>query len=166
MNSVVFQEMREARALAYSAYARLSRPSYSDSYYTFYAVIGSQNDKLRQAVEGFDDIIENMPRSEKAFEIAKTALDAQLRTKRYNGATLINKYIADREFGLTEPSDKAVFEAVSKMTLDDLVQFQQKWIKGRNYSYSILGDPKGLDQKYLGTLGPVKVVSLDEVFGY
>ena len=166
MNSVVFQEMREARALAYSAYARLSRPSYSDSYYTFYAVIGSQNDKLRQAVEAFDDIIENIPRSEKAFEIAKTALDAQLRTKRYNGATLINKYIADREFGLTEPSDKAVFEAVSKMTLDDLVQFQQKWIKGRNYSYSILGDPKGLDQKYLGTLGPVKVVSLDEVFGY
>ena len=166
MNSVVFQEMREARALAYSAYAYLGSPSFKEDNYSFYAVIGSQNDKLDQAVEGFEEIIENMPRSEKAFAIAKTALDGQYRTLRYNGASLINKYLSDQELGLSEPADKAVFEALQGFTMDDLFKVHEKWVKGRSYTYSLLGDPKGLDQKYLGTLGPVKVVSLEEVFGY
>ena len=61
MNTIVFQEMRAARALAYSAGAMLSSPGFNDDSYSFYARIGSQNDKLRDAVEAFDEIINNMP---------------------------------------------------------------------------------------------------------
>ena len=166
MNSVVFQEMREARALAYSAYAYLASPSFKEDDYFFFAVIGSQNDKLRTAVETFDGIINDMPRSEKAFAIAKSSLEGQLRTKRYNGAALIGQYLLDEEFDRTEPEDRAVFEALQNFTMDDLQKVHDKWVKGRTYSYSLLGDPKGIDQQYLRSLGPVKVVSLEEVFGY
>lgn len=71
MNGIVFQEMREARGLAYSAGARYQSPSYADGRYEFYANIATQNDKLQIAVEAFDDIINNMPQSEAAFAVAK-----------------------------------------------------------------------------------------------
>ena len=44
MNAIVFQEMREARGLAYTARARLAAPSYADDTYSFTAYIATQND--------------------------------------------------------------------------------------------------------------------------
>lgn len=52
------------------------------------------------------------------------------------------------------------------MTLDDVVSFQQEWIKGRDYNYVILGDIKDLDMKYLKTLGDVEIVPIEKAFGY
>ena len=166
MNTIVFQEMREARALAYSASAYLSSPSYTDDTYCFYARIGSQNDKLKAAVEAFDLIINDMPQSEKSFQIAKTGLESVLRTSRTTGMSVLNSYLNAKELGLTEPLSKKVYDNLADMTMEDVVACQQKWIKGRTYIYGILGDAKDLDMEYLKTLGTIKQVSLDEIFGY
>lgn len=56
MNTMVFQEMREARGLAYSAWARFSSPSYADGTYSYLAFIATQNDKMKTAIEAFADI--------------------------------------------------------------------------------------------------------------
>lgn len=166
MNSIVFQEMREARGLAYSANARLASPSVADGTYQFSAFIATQNDKLQTAVEAFDDIINNMPESEAAFSVAKEALISYFRTQRVNGASVLNLYRKCRRMGLDEPQDKDVFEAIQNMTLEDVKAVQQQWVKDRNYTYAILGDIKDLDTEFLSTLGPVKEVSLEEIFGY
>ena len=166
MNTIVFQEMRESRALAYSAGAYLYSPSYDGDVYTFTASIGSQNDKLEKSVTAFDEIINDMPKSEKAFGIAKTALDAQLRTRRTTGMNVLTKYLSYRELGVPEDREQLEFEALGALTLDDLEATHEKWIKGRTYCYGILGDTGDLDMKFLSTLGPVRKVSLDEVYGY
>lgn len=166
MNTIVFQEMREARALAYSASAYLSSPSYVDDTYCFYARIGSQNDKLKAAVDAFDLIINDMPESDKSFQIAKTGLESVLRTSRTTGMSVLNSYLNAKELGLTEPLAKKVYDNLADMTMEDLVACQQKWIKGRTYIYGILGDAKDLDIKFLKSLGKVEQVSLDEIFGY
>ena len=166
MNTIVFQEMREARALAYSAGALLTSPSYKDDTYTFYARIGSQSDKLRAAVEAFDEIINNMPESQSAFDIAKTSLDGTLRTRRTTGMNVLNSYLSAKELGLSEPVDKFVFEKLGSITLDDLGATQRKWIKDRTYVYGLLGDPELLDLDFLRTLGPVTLLSLEDIFGY
>lgn len=166
MNSIVFQEMREARALAYTAQAFLSTPSNLENDYMFYAFIGSQNDKLRTAVEGFDEIINNMPQSESAFQIAKESILSRMRTSRTTGMRVLNQYRVCRHLGLDEPLDRENFAKLQEMTLEDVVSAQQKWVKGRTYTYALLGDLKDIDIKYLKTLGPVQVVSLEEIFGY
>ncbi|MBO7110586.1 MAG: insulinase family protein [Bacteroidaceae bacterium] len=165
MNTIVFQEMREARALAYSAGAYLSSPSYLDDTYCFYARIGSQNDKLKAAVEAFDMIINEMPESEKSFQIAKTGLESVLRTSRITGMSVLNSYLNAKELGLTEPLAKKVYDNLADMTMEDVVACQKKWIKGRTYIYGILGDAKDLDMNYLKSLGTVQQVSLEELFG-
>ena len=166
MNAIVFQEMRESRALAYSAGARLTEPEYPDDTYAFYASIASQNDKLRQAVEAFDLIVEDMPQSPENLEIAKAAILGQLRTRRVTGQSVLFNYLNAEELGLTEPREKQIFEKVGDLTMDDLVATHARWIKGRTYLFTILGDPKDLDMDFLRTLGPVKIVSLEEIFGY
>ena len=69
MNAIVFQEMREARGLAYSATARYSEPNQIQEGfpYTFSSFIATQNDKMAEAMKAFHDIINDMPESEKSF---------------------------------------------------------------------------------------------------
>lgn len=166
MNTIVFQEMREARALAYSAGAYLNSPAFENDTYCFYARIGSQNDKLQTAVEAFDDIINNMPESEENLNIAKSSLDGLLRTQRTTGISVLNSYLNAKELGLDEPLDKMIFEKLDSMSIEDLRATQQKWVKGRTYIYGLLGDSSGMDMNFLRTLGPVKEISLEDIFGY
>ena len=166
MNAIVFQEMRESRALAYSAGARLTTPAFKGDNYAFRALIASQNDKLEKAVRGFDEIIEELPQAPENLEIAKAAILSKLRTQRVIGQSVLYSYLNAQELGLAEPREKQVFEKVGALTMEDLLDTHAKWIKGRTYWYAILGDPKDLDMKFLETLGPVKKVSLEEIFGY
>ena len=166
MNAIVFQEMRESRALAYGAGAWLNSPDHKDDTYYFRAYIASQNDKLRQAVEAFDEIIEDMPMVPENFDIAKTSLTASLRTRRTIGNAVLYSYLESEELGLDEPREKYVWDNVQDLTMDNLVATHDKWVKGRTYAYSILGDTKDLDMAFLRTLGPVKIVTLEEIFGY
>ena len=166
MNAIVFQEMRESRALAYSAGAWLGEPASPKDSYSFRAMINSQNDKLQQAVEAFDTIIEDMPQADANLEIAKNSIEASIRTERHNGESVLFQYIADEELGITENRDKLVFEKIGTMTMDDLLATQQQWIKGRTYVYALTGDPDDMDLAFLKTLGPVKILTLEEIFGY
>ena len=166
MNAIVFQEMREARGLAYSARASLIAPTFPEDDYIFQAFIASQNDKLKDAVLAFDQIINNMPESEKAFEVAKASILSQLRTRRVTGMSVLSQYLSLRDLGLSESRDKAVFDAVQGMTLEDVKVFQQKWIKNREYIYGFLGRESDFDTEFIFTLGPVKHLTLEEIFGY
>lgn len=166
MNTIVFQEMREARGLAYSAWANLAIPTNAKGDYYYMAFIATQNDKMQKAIEAFDEIINNMPESEKAFSIAKEALISRLRTERTVKDGVLWSYIRMRDLGLTEPRGKQIFEKAQQMTLADVKAAQEKWVKGRKYVYGILGDIQDLDLNYLKTLGPIQTVTQEEIFGY
>lgn len=166
MSSIVFQEMREARGLAYSADAYMSTPTYADGTYSFTAYIATQNDKMKQAIEAFDEIINTMPESEAAFNVAKESYINQVRTLRYTKASVLYAFINARDMGLDYDRARDVFEKVQTMTLDDVKAVQQQWVKDRNYYYLILGDSKNLDLNYLRTLGPITFLSQEQIFGY
>ena len=166
MNAIVFQEMREARGLAYSSSARLLEPEHKDDSYKYFAFIATQNDKMQTAIQAFDEIINEMPESEAAFNIAKEALITSIRTQRITGRRILSSYKSTREMGLTEHRSKKIYEVLPTLTLEDVKATQDKWVEGRTYHYGILGDIKDLDTKYLRTLGPVKVLTLEEIFGY
>ena len=107
-----------------------------------------------------------MPESEAAFQIAKEAIISRLRTDRTTGVDVLNSYIQLRRLGLSEDRDRQIFEQVQTLTLDDVKATQQQWVKDRSYTYGILGDIKNLDLNYLKTLGPIRTVSQEEIFGY
>ena len=179
MNSIVFQEMREARSLAYSAWAVLVEPGRMDSPYTYQSQIATQNDKLMDAVDAFNSIINDMPQSEAAFKLAKDGIESRLRTKRVIDDEIAWSYIRDEDLGLA-PSldgggknrsaglnrDRQLFEALPSMTLDGLVKFQQSNVKGKNYRYGILGKTEDLDLDAISKLGRVVTLTTEQIFGY
>ena len=166
MNAIVFQEMREARGLAYSAGAGLNEPAKLDRPYIFSTFIACQNDKMLDAMKAFDEIINNMPESENAFRLAKEALLTRLRTQRITKSSVLWNYLDAQDLGLTEDKRRELFNQVQSMTLADVKKFQEEWIKGRTYTYCILGDEKELDMKSLKQYGPVTRLTREEIFGY
>lgn len=166
MNSIVFQEMREARGLAYTAQAYLADPSTLEDSYMYIAFIATQNDKMQQAIETFEDIINDMPVSQPAFDIAKKAVLSRIRTSRITGDGILWNYRATRELGLDEPLQRHMFETIRDLTIEDVIATQQQWVKDRTYDYAILGRTKDLDTDYLKTLGEIEYVSSEDMFGY
>lgn len=166
MNSIVFQEMRESRSLAYSAGAYLSSPSYLDQPYVYITSIGTQNDKLFDAINAFDEIINNMPQSAPAFALAKEGLDARLRTEREIKDMVAWSYINAQDLGETTDVRRRIFEALPSLTLENLTDFQKADIAGRTYNYCILANIDDIDLDALGKLGKVVVLTTDDIFGY
>ena len=166
MNAIVFQEMREARGLAYSSWAQLAEHFRAKDGYTYTAFIATQNDKMRQAMEAFAEIINNMPQSQNAFDIAKQSVLTSLATERVIKEDVLWHYLAAQNKGVNFDRNALIYDKIKTMTLDDVVSFQQEWIKDRSYTYCILGDKRDLDMKYLRSIGEVTLLSQEEIFGY
>ena len=166
MNSIVFQEMREARGLAYSAAAFYSQPADLDHTSIFLDFIQTQNDKLVDALTAFDDIINNMPVSQNAFDIAKENIISNMRTQRTVKSSVLWAFVNARKRGLDYDLNRDVYEQVQNLSLDDVVKFQQENVKDRRYTICILGRDSDFDMEGLSRFGTIKKVSTEEIFGY
>lgn len=166
MNTIVFQEMREARGLAYSASARDFEPADKEETGYFQTYIMTQNDKMIDALTHFDEIVNNMPTSQAAFDIAKECLLSSLRSERITGRGVLSYWQRLQDLGLSEDIRKNVFDKVSQMTLDDIVAYQQQYIKDRTYKTCVLGNESELDMESLAKWGRIEHLTTEQIFGY
>ena len=166
MNTVVFQEMREKRSLCYGAGARYIMPAYKDQNCMFITTIQSQNDKLNECIDVFDDIVNNMPESQTSFDVAKKGVLTQLSTERVKRTEYFDIYFDAKDLGINYDKRQKTYEQLQDITLEDIVKFQQENVKGLHYRSVFAGDPKGLSQEQLQRLGDVKTLTAHEVFGY
>ena len=166
MNGIVFQEMRETRGLAYNAYAIYNRPAVKGRKESFMTHIITQNDKMMDAVNHFNEIMNQMPASEAAFKIAKEALTKQLASNRINKMSIIWNYIAAQKLGIDYDLNAKIYEQLPQLTLQNVVDFAKQRIADKSYRYIILGDEKELDMKSLEKIGPIRRLRTEEVFGY
>ena len=166
MNGIVFQELREARGLAYSAsalYARVSKKNQKEYYYTN---IITQNDKMMDCVRQFHQILDTIPQSEAAFRIAKDAVQKQLASQRTTKFGIISHYLNMQRLGLDYDINEKVYRDLQNITLQDIVRFEQQQMAHKPYRYLILGDEKELDIPALEKIAPIRRLTLEEIFGY
>lgn len=166
MNGIVFQEMREARGLAYNASAYYSRPAKKGDSETFYTHIITQNDKMMDCVRQFHSILDTIPQSEAAFNIAKEAVIKQMASQRTTKFAVISKYLMMQKMGYDFDINKKIYQDVQNVTLQDIVRFEQQQMARKPYRYLLLGDENELDMESLEKIAPVKRLTLEEVFGY
>ena len=166
MNGIVFQELREARGLAYNAYAYYYRPSRKGETENFYTHIITQNDKMMDCVKQFHEILNNMPQSEAAFQIAKDAVIKQIASQRTTKFSVLNAYLMAKRLGLDYDLNEKTYNALPSLRLQDIVDFEKQNMANKPYRYIILGDEKELDIKALEQIAPIRRLTLEEVFGY
>ena len=166
MNGIVFQEMREARGLAYNAGAAYLRPGRQGEKEYFYTHIISQNDKMMDCINQFHQILDTIPQSEAAFQIAKESVLKLMATSRVRKGGIISRYLMMKRLGLEKDLSEATYQAIQQLQLKDIVAFEAANMARKPFRYIILGDEKELDIPALEKIGPIKRLTLEEVFGY
>jgi predicted Zn-dependent peptidase len=166
MGSIVFQDMRESKALAYSVSSTYRSPNRKEKPYYIYSYIGTQADKLPEAMKGLNELMMNMPESEITFNSAKESVVQGLRTERITKSDILFNYERSRKMGLDYDLRRDIYMKVPTMTLSDIRNFQQTYVKSKPYTILVLGDKKVLDMETLKKYGTVKMLTLKDVFGY
>lgn len=166
MNTVVFQELREARGLAYSAYAAYVEPTYQDQPEYFFTFIITQNDKMMDCIRQFHAILDTIPESESSFQIAKDALLKRLASQRTTKYGIINAWLNAKNKGIDYDINERIYNALPDLTLQDIVKFEQDMVARKAYRYVILGNEKDLDLSALLQYGTIKRLTTEDIFGY
>jgi len=167
MNAIVFQEMRESRALAYAAmsfYQNLLQKK--ESHYYNISFIMTQTDKLGEALKAFFELMDNMPDAEKSFDLAKSSILQSMRTERVTKSDILFNYESAKRLGLDYDIRQDIYKQIPELKFADVKAFQEKYVKGKPQVILVLGPEKSLDFKMLKKYGKVKKLKLKEVFGY
>ncbi len=166
LSSIVFQEIRESKALAYSAYAHAGSPAKKNRAHWLQAYVGTQPDKLREAIEAFQTIMEDMPVSLAQMETARQSVLKQIAASRITRSDIFWTWRGNRDKGFSNRDlRRDIYEAMMQATSDDLIRFHHEKVKGRKYTWLVLGDRDTLDFKYLKKIGKVTELKPEEIFG-
>ena len=166
LSSIIFQEIRESKSLAYSAYVsyatntELNRPDYITTY------IGTQANKLPQAVSAMDELMADLPQVPTQFENAKNAALKQIAAGRINRTNIFFNQLKLKKLGIDYDIRKIIYDEIENLTLNDITDFYSTAMKPLKYNTAIMGKKENLDMVALQKLGVFQEVSLEEIFGY
>ena len=164
MSGIVFQELREARALAYSAGALYHTGTRLHDENLMIGVIECQADKTPEALEAFVDIIDNLPESPDRFRETLAAIENRYRTSKIGFRGVIGAVRSWERLGLEDDPRKRRFEEIQSAEFDRLLNFHQQRIQDRPKLISIVGDKNHIDMEKLAETGEIIEVSLDQIF--
>ena len=166
MGSIVFQTIRESKALAYSTYAYYLAPDKKEGRYTTLAYVGSQADKMGEAVSAMNELMKDLPKTDKVLEAAKESIRKNLASERVTQDDIIFSYFAAKRLGLNDDYRKRIYDQVESLTFDDIKKFHSDYISGKNYTYCVVASRDKIKMDDLKKIGEVKELSLEEIFGY
>lgn len=166
MGAIVFQTIRESKALAYSTFAYYITPDKKEDPFYALAYVGSQADKFAEATAAMNELLTTLPEVASNLEFAKNSVKKDIETQRITQDGIIFNFLEAEQKGLTEDIRIKKYAAVDKISFNDLKAFHAKNLSGKAYSYAIVASEAKLKKEDLEKLGEVKKLSLEEIFGY
>lgn len=167
MNAIVFQEMREKRSLAYTAQSRYASANELDRYNYNFSYIATQNDKVIDALTAFNELFNEMPQSQGAFDLAKEGALSSISTNRITKSAIFSFYRSTQKMGIDYDYRKPMYDKLKTFTMKDIVDFNQKFIKNQKKTYMILARPTDMKFDVLESkFGKVQKLTLEDIFGY
>ncbi|NHQ60050.1 insulinase family protein [Chlorobium sp. BLA1] len=166
MSSVVFQELREAKALAYSVFSVYRAPKQKEKHNYMVSYIGTQADKLPEALEGISHLMNDLPKSPELFASAQNGILQKISTERLTRTEVLFNYEDAVRMGHSHDIRKDIYREAATITLKDIEAFHKKHLRNRNHVMLVLGKKGNLDMATLKKYGTVKELTLKDIFGY
>ena len=166
MSSIVFQDMRESKALAYSVYSAYRIPNKQEDRHYAMSYIGTQVDKLSEAMQGMYDLLDLMPEAETNLNNAKESILKKIRTERLTKASILDQYAKAIRMGVDYDIRQDAYEKVESFDMTDLVDFHNQHMNNNNRVVMILGSKDKLALDVLAKYGTIKHLTLEDIFGY
>ena len=166
MSSIVFQEMRESKALAYSVYSTYTVPRDTNNSHYLMSYIGTQADKLSEAIAGISELLDVMPEAESNMNNAKEAIEQKIRTERITKSSVLSEYEKAKKLGIDYDIRENLYKEVQNFDMNSLKDFHDSHISNGNRVLMVLGSKEDLDLVMLKKYGEIKHLTLEDVFGY
>ena len=166
LSSIVFQEIRESKSLAYSARAFYGMAIDKNLSDYMQVSIGTQANKLPEAVDAINALLSEMPKIEKQFDNAKESSLKQMASSRIIKANIYFNQLNLKKLGIDYDIRKDIYKSIEDLTLKATDDFFNKEVKTKQYNTAIIGKKESLDFETLKKLGQIEEVTLDEIFNY
>ncbi len=164
MSGVVFQELREARALAYATGAGYTPGHRKGDQNLVWGGLGCQADKTPEAVETFIDLMDNLPVSSQRFESSQESILNQYRSSKLGFREILGAVRSWERLKVRVDPRRSRYEKVLNADMNLMLQFHKAHIEGRLKLVSVVGDTSRIDMERLGKSGNLMAVELDDIF--
>jgi predicted Zn-dependent peptidase len=157
---LVMYEIREKRSMAYSAYGIDRKPVLPGKDCFFYGYVGTQSDKVADAVKVYMDILTDMPKNPANIETIRAVLRQSAQTAK---PTMRRKGIAFetwQRLGYKEDPAKVNAAAIDALSFEQIEKFYEENIKGKPVTIVLMGDPKKIDLKAIEAKVGCKITKL------
>ena len=166
MGSVLFQEIREFRSMAYSTSSSMIKGSFREreripAYLR--AFVGTQGDKTIDAMTVLDSLIRVLPVSERRFEMTRKDMWSDL-VNGYPGFRSIPPTIAsDLREGITADPSIQYYEVLEGLGMKDIEGYWTKHVASHPIVWAVVGDPDKIGLENLGKFGTVTQLKVGDV---
>lgn len=166
LSSIVFQEIRESKSLAYSAYvsyaanSELNHPDYITTY------IGTQPDKLQIAVDTLSELMAELPEVPAQFENARNAALKQIASTRITRTNIFFNTLKLKKLNVFHDFRKDIYQQIESLTFEDVKEFYNTYIKSVRFNTAIIGKKENLNMEAVNQMGSFKEVTLKDIFGH
>ena len=166
MSSVLFQEVREFRSMAYASQGVAFTPTLAHSADPsgYLALVATQGDKAMQAIALLDSLVNDMPVNAENMDVARQSLlnDINNSYPTFRGKPLIIPMM--ERCGYTADQNTALAQQLPTLTQDDVEAFYRQHIQGKPYQLMVVGNAKTLDMKKLAAYGTIVKVKKDDIY--
>jgi len=148
-NGLVMNEIRENSSMAYTAVGYVSTPPVQNKNTYFLGYVGTQPDKVADAVDLYLELLNDMPLHPERIDNIKTYLKQSALTTKPPFRTKSQRFADWEKLGYTDDPAKLNMGEINNLTFDQIQNFYEKNIKGKPIAIIIMGDRKLIDTKQI-----------------
>ncbi len=164
MTGLVFQEVREFRALAYSAWGRFARDEDPSQAGYFVGGIGCQVDKTDESIAVMMGLIREMPAKPERMDSLRSALVRGLEARSPGFRQVQATVDRWRRLGYDDDPRRALLDGYARLSFADIEAFHAAQVADRPVILLVVGDPRRIDVAELERYGDVVRVSERDLF--
>ncbi|MEO9258191.1 MAG: insulinase family protein, partial [Crocinitomicaceae bacterium] len=153
MSSLVFQEIREFRSLAYSTYGDYSFGENKNHLNAFWSFVGCQGDKTQEALSVMYGLIKEMPQKPKQIDAIVASLINEANSSKPGFRDMIDVVNEWKEKGYDGNPNPEKMKIYKTITFEDIYKFYQSEILPGTVYLVVVGNSKKFDKNILKTYG-------------
>lgn len=164
MSSIVFQEIREFRSLAYGTSARYNASYFKNKPGYFKGWLSTQSDKTIEAIDVFTTLISDLPQKPERIDQVRNNLTLSINSNqpmfRYK-SSIVSRWL-DQGY-IADPRESR-FEKYKTITFDEINTFYNNNLKDKSIVITLVGDTKRINMDELAKYGKIIELKQKDIF--
>ena len=164
MASIIFQEIREFRSLAYTARGSFLNGKYFDKKGYYQGYVGTQVDKTNDAIEAYIELFRNMPNKSSRIQNIRDGLTQSINQNKPGFRSIASSVSSWLKKGYEDDPSKMAYYIYKDINFEDVKAFYENNIKKTPLVITIVADKKKINIDRLAKFGEILELSKKDIF--